>query len=406
MNRKLSLFLSLMLAFAFVLSACGPAATQTQAPATQAPATEAPTTAATEAPTTAATEAATEAATQAATEAPAGEADLNALAEESKNEKDGLLIHSIMGENNWAPVIKAFNEKYPWITVTALDLGTTETFEKYYTESAGGARTADMIITSSPDGWQDFIAKGELQVYHPANIAGMPDFATLADGVYAVSTDPMIIIYNKQLVTTPPETMEAVAAYASDAANAGKITTYDAEKNGTGYGINWFWIAKKGDEGWKTLETIGKSNVNMQTSAGNMVNAVLTGEASVGYFVSAISVFPKFPDAEPILGYSYQKDGQVVLVRGMGLTKAAKSPASAKLMMEFILSPEGQIAWAEGGLTPYRPDVADKAKYHLQKVIDAVGEENIIPFYFDPNIASADKRAEFLAKWKAAFGRP
>ncbi|MBI3166886.1 MAG: extracellular solute-binding protein [Chloroflexi bacterium] len=386
MNRKLNLFLSLTLALAFVMAACAPASTLTEAPTTEPPAVDAPTEAA-------------------ATEAPA-EDPLAALAEESKGETEGLLVHSIMGENNWAPVIDAFNAKYPWITVTALDLGTTETFEKYYTEAAGGARTADMIITSSTDGWQDFIAKGELQVYNPVNIEGMPDFATLADGVYAVSTDPMIIIYNKQLVTTPPETMEAVAAFASDPANAGKIVTYDAEKNGTGYGINWFWAANKGDAGWVTLETIGKSNVNMQTSAGNMVNAVLTGEASVGYFVSAISVFPKFPDAEPILGYSYQKDGQVVLVRGMGITKAAASPASAKLLMEFILSAEGQIAWADGGLTPYRPDVADKAKYHLQNVIDAVGEENIIPFFFDPNIASADNRAAFLAKWKTAFGRP
>ena len=387
MNRKLNVFLSLMLALAFVLAACAPASTPTEAPAPEPQVTEAP------------------AEVPAATEAPAVD-PMAALVEESKGETEGLLVHSIMGENNWAPVIAAFNAKYPWITVTALDLGTTEPFEKYYTEPAGGARTADMIITSSTDGWQEFIAKGELQVYNPVNIEGMPDFATLADGVYAVSTDPMIIIYNKQLVTTPPETMEAAAAYASDPANAGKITTYDAEKNGTGYGINWFWAAQKGDAGWPTLEAIGKSNVNMQTSAGNMVNAVLSGEASIGYFVSAISVFPKFPEAEPILGYSYQKDGQVVLVRGMGITKAAASPASAKLLMEFILSAEGQIAWGEGGLTPYRPDVADQAKYHLQKVIDAVGEENIIPFFFAPNIASADNRAAFLTKWKTAFGRP
>jgi len=301
MNRKSTVFLSLTLMLAFVLAACAPASTPTEAPATAAPAV-------------------TEAPTAAPTEAPAVD-PLAALVEESKGETEGLLVHSIMGENNWAPVIAAFNAKYPWITVTALDLGTTETFERYYTESAGGARTADMIITSSPDGWQDFIAKGELQVYNPVNIEGMPDFATLADGVYAVSTDPMIIIYNKQLVTTPPETMEAVAAFASDPANAGKIVTYDAEKNGTGYGINWFWANKKGDAGWTTLETIGKSNVNMQTSAGNMVNAVLTGEASVGYFVSGISVFPKFPEAEPILGWSYQKDGQSCLYAAWELPK-------------------------------------------------------------------------------------
>lgn len=387
MTRKLYAILSLVLALTFVLAACGTSApAPTQAPATAAPATEAPTTVA---PTAA---------------APAD--PLADLVAQSKNEKDGLSVYSIMSETNWKPVLAAFSAKYPWINVTTKDMGTTETFETYYTETAGGARSADMIITSSPDGWQDFISKGELQVYTPVNAAGLPDFAKLADGVYAVSTDPMIIIWNKQLVSTPPDTMEAVAKFASDPANAGKVTTYDAEKNGTGYGINWFWIGKKGDAGWTTLQTIGKSNVNMQTSAGNMVNAVLSGEATVGYFVSGISVFPKFPDAEPVMGWTYAKDGQVVLVRGMGITKHAASPASAKLLMEFILSSEGQIAWADGGLTAYRPDVADKAKYHLQKIIDAVGADNIIYFYFDPKIASADNRAAFLTKWKTAFNRP
>ena len=383
MTRKLYVVLSLVLALAFALSACGSPAAPTQAPA----------------------QAATAAPVAAATQAPATD-PLAALVEQSKNEKDGLLIYSIMGENNWAPVIKAFNAKYPWITVTALDLGTTEGFERYYTESAGGARTGDMIITSSPDGWQEFIAKGELDVYTPVNAAGLPDFAKLADGVYAVSTDPMVIIWNKQLVPTPPQSMADVAKLAEDPANDGKITTYDAEKNGTGYAINWFWANKNGDAGWKQLETIGKAHPSMQTSAGNMVNAVLSGEAVVGYFVSGISVFPKYPDAEPVMGWTYDKGGQVVLVRGMGLTKKAASPASARLMMEFILSSEGQLAWSEGGLTPYRPDIADKAQYHLQKIIDAVGADHIVYFYFDPNIASAANRQAFLDKWKAALGRP
>lgn len=386
MNRKLNVFLSLTLALVFVLAACAPASTPTEAPVTAAPATEAP-------------------AVAPATEAPAVD-PMAALVEESKNEKDGLLVYSIMGESNWAPVIAAFSAQYPWITVTALDLGTTETFERYYTESAGGARTADMIITSAPGEWQEFIAKGELEVYHPVNLEGLPEFATLADGVYAVSTDPFIIIYNKQLVPTPPTTMADIATLAADPAFAGKITTYDAEKNGTGHAINWFWTKKMGDAGWTTLETIGKSNVNMQTSAGNMVKSVLSGEAAVGYFVSGISVFPKFPEAEPVMGWTYDTSGQVVMIRGMGITKKAVSPASAKLLMEFILSAEGQLAWSEGGLTAYRPDVAGQAEHHLQGIIDAVGADNVIYFSFDPEIAVAANRQAFVDKWKAALGRP
>ena len=386
MNRKWNVFLSLTLALAFLLAACAPASTPTAAPATAAPATEAP-------------------AVAPATEAPAVD-PLAALVEESKNEKEGLLVYSIMGESNWAPVLKAFNAKYPWITVTTLDLGTTEGFERYYTESAGGARTGDMIITSAPGEWQEFIAKGELEVYTPASAEGLPDFAKLADGVYAVSTDPFIIIWNKQLVSTPPSTLDDIAKLAADPAYNGKFTTYDVEKNGTGHALNWFWIKKRGDAGWATLEAIGKSNVNMQTSAGNMVKAVLAGEASVGYFVSGISVFPKFPDADAVMGWSYDKSGQVVVVRGMGITKKASSPASAKLMMEFILSSEGQLAWSEGGLTAYRPDVAGQAEHHLQGIIDAVGADNVIYFYFDPDMASAANRQAFVDNWKQVMGRP
>jgi len=287
-----------------------------------------------------------------------------------------------------------------------MDLGTTETFERYYTESAGNARTADMIITSAPGEWQEFIAKGELEVYQPVNLEGMPDFATLTDGVYAVSTDPFIIIYNKALVPTPPTSLADIAKLAADPAFAGKVTTYDAEKNGTGMALNYFWVKKFGDAGWATLTEIGKSNVNMQTSAGNMTQAVLSGEAAAGYFVSGITVFPKFPDADAVMGWSYDMSGQVVMVRAMGVTKHASSPASAKLLMEFILSAEGQLAWSEGGLTAYRPDVAAQAEHHLQKIIDAVGADNVIYFYFDPDLADPANRQAFVDKWKAAYGRP
>jgi iron(III) transport system substrate-binding protein len=161
-----------------------------------------------------------------------------------------------------------------------------------------------------------------------------------------------------------------------------------------------------GDASWATLEAIGKSNVNMQTSAGNMVKSVLSGEAAVGYFVSGISVFPKFPEAEPVMGWTYDTSGQVVMIRGMGITKKAVSPASAKLLMEFILSAEGQLAWSEGGLTAYRPDIAGQAEHHLQGIIDAVGADNVIYFTFDPEIAVAANRQAFVDKWKPVMGRP
>jgi iron(III) transport system substrate-binding protein len=136
-----------------------------------------------------------------------------------------------------------------------------------------------------------------------------------------------------------------------------------------------------------------------------MVDAALSCENTVGFFVSLITIVPKFPQAEPVLGYSMIGDGTPILTRGMGITKKASSPNSAKLMTDFILSQEGQIAFSEGGLTAYRPDVADKAKLHLSQLEKQVGTENLLPFSFDPDLRDQAKKDAFVARWKKTFGR-
>ena len=135
------------------------------------------------------------------------------------------------------------------------------------------------------------------------------------------------------------------------------------------------------------------------------MDATLSGEAKLGFFVSTISVFPRYPEAEPVLGWGLIGDGTPLNTRGAGITKAAKSPNSARLLIDFMLSREGQIAWAEGGLTPYRPDIADQVKFHLNNVIAEIGEENALPFRFDPDLVDEAKHQEFLNRWKQAFGR-
>ena len=400
MSKKLASIFALLIIASMILSACAQ------------PATEAP--AATDVP--------------AATEASAGEtnplaeynlpdyysADYAAIIDGSKQEmetvSDGLLVYSIMGENNWKPILEAFGAKYPWMAgkVTALDLGSYEVFERYYSEAASNARTGDMIITSSPDAWQEFINGGNLAAYTSPEDAHVPDWSKLAPGIYSASSDPMIIIYNKQLVTTPPTSIAEVAALiaADPDAFKGKVTTYDAVNNATGFAINWFWAKNAGDAGWETLATVGQSTPTRQSSAGNMVNAVLAGEASVGYFVSAISVFPKYPEAEPVMGWEYIRDGQPILVRGMGVTAAAKAPNAAKLLLDFIISGEGQVALSTGGLTPYREDIAGQVDVHLAKIEATVGAENMVYFFFDPDLLDQAKKDAFIQQWDTTIPSP
>jgi iron(III) transport system substrate-binding protein len=198
-----------------------------------------------------------------------------------------------------------------------------------------------------------------------------------------------------------------VALVAADKAKytPGKIVTY-AETNATGFSGNWFAAKKVGQDKWlQTITTIGGTLPKLETSGGRMVDATLAGETLLGYFVSAITVLPKFPAANDVLGYSLIGDGTPVITRGMGITKKAKAPASSRLLMDFILSTEGQIAWSKGGLTPYRADAADKSVIHLDKFAAEVGAQNLVPFSFDPDLADTTKAEAFRASLKKALGR-
>jgi hypothetical protein len=84
-------------------------------------------------------------------------------------------------------------------------------------------------------------------------------------------------------------------------------------------------------------------------------------------------------------------------------------------MVDFLLSQEGQIALALGGLTPFRPDVANvdifdftdehRSYLHFNQVIEEVGLDNLIFINLDPEINNPDKRNAFIEKWNRALGR-
>ena len=327
------------------------------------------------------------------------------VVEDSKSEK-GLLIYSIMGSENWEPVIRAFKEHYPWINVITLDLDANEVFERYYQEIETSAPTADLIVSSDIRGWQTFIEQGQILSYRSQEDSYLPSWAKAGIGIYALSSDPMVIIYNKRLVLSIPETMQEVSILASAFPGdyEARITTYDAELNATGLAANWFWIKNKGTDGWNILDRIGKTSPILKTSGGQMVQAVGTGESSLGYFVSAITVLPRLQEY-PDLGWSYIKDGQPIFVRNMAITQANSSPNSAKLMIDFLLSQEGQLALALGGLTPYRADIARVSSLHLDKISQQVGQENLIFFSLDPELRDLQRLETFLERWKITMNK-
>jgi iron(III) transport system substrate-binding protein len=325
----------------------------------------------------------------------------------SKTDKE-LIIYSIMNEENWLPIIRIFKSHYPWIKITTFNLSPTEVFSRYNNDLLENKRTADIVISSDQMGWLKFSASNSSSVmpYSSQEDLLLPDWSKPKVGVYTVSSEPMVIIYNKKLVPAPPQSMTDLAALVKSDLSAykGQIVTYNAELNTSGFTINWFWIKNKDQAGWDILNTLGDAQPLLMISEDDMIAAVSSGRAKIGYFISTKSVVPRLA-TDSDLGWSYVTDGQPVLLNNMAITKEAASPNSAKLMVDFLLSQEGQYALALGGLTPYRSDISGIAEYHLDKISVELGDNNIILSSLDDQLRNQPVRDSFIEKWKAAVQR-
>jgi iron(III) transport system substrate-binding protein len=337
------------------------------------------------------------------------------IIEASKNE-EGLIIYSVLNKSTWKPVIETFKGHYPWINVTIIELGANEVFDRYAADSLIGERNADLILSYAPDGWLNFANSGQIEPYLSEEDFYVPPWTKLAPGIYTIASDPMVLLYNKDELPNPPLRSSDIKDLIESDPNkfTGKITSYDATQNSTGLAVNWFWINKMGETGWELLDRIAETNPLLKTSSSSMVSSILSGDTSLGIFISPISFLSEL-SLHPELDWRYVKDGQPILMRSIALTKLAKSPNSAKLMVDFLLSQEGQIALAFGGLTPFRPDIANvdifnssdgnKPYIHFNQVIEEVGLDNLIFITLDPEMNNPEKRSAFIEKWNHAFGR-
>ncbi len=337
-------------------------------------------------------------------------ADYITIIEESKKEA-GLVIYSVVPQKNWEPIIRAFNGHYPWVIVTTFELDSSGVFNHYYDAANAGIRSADIAITSDQAGWQAFFDKGEIFNYRSQEDLFVPEWSKSTIGIskahtglYTTSIDPMLIIYNQQMVTDSPSTLSAIATMsaADPARYREQVTTVDADLDAAGYATNWFWINRTGEAGWSDLNAIGSTKPILEPSSEAIVDAVGSGNMKVGYFASALSVFQKLDDY-PDLGWSYITNGQPILLNSIAITRKAASPNSAKLMLDFILSQDGQLAIAKGGLTPYRNDIFGIPEHHINTIAQTIGDENLILFAMDERIMDMEKQKIFIERWRTAM---
>lgn len=298
------------------------------------------------------------------------------------------------------PIVDAFQAKYPALKVEYVSLNATQVFQRYLSEKATGARTADVILSSGGTNWLDLLQRREVAQYTEPNAAQLPPYATLAPGVYAMSEDPVIAVFNKKLLpeAQQPTTLAGLADLASGALK-GKIATY-AIDDAFGFDANAGYLAKNGEAGWAVLDKLGKGTKGEQGAA-TILTKLSQGQYVTSYFLSGAARVAVAGQAAQVLNFRYLTDGTPFVPRGVGVTVGATSPNAAKVFVNYVLSVEGQDAACKGGFTPYRQGVSCPTS--VGALTATFGPGNVITQKYDPALLTS--QAPTVRRWNAAFGR-
>lgn len=321
-----------------------------------------------------------------------------ALVKQSKSE-DGIVVYGNPPSANFTALVAAFNKQYPWIKVTEYDLDDNTIFSKYASEAAQGVRTADMLIASAPNLWVYASRKGYAnRSFTPTGLEKYPKWAKQFKGIFVMSPDPAIIVYNKLLVKDNVPT--SVAQIANDS-SLGSVTGYTAD-NTFGYTGLYGYVQVAG---WKNLQATGK-RLKPQSGVGAQLQLLAQGGASVAYLTSPTARFTIGNNAQykQILDWTYVKDGTGLVPRGVTVTAHAASPASAKLFLDWMYSNAGQQAMCESGFTAYKNGFtpANGCTNTLADVYAKVGAKKVYMPGFTQSFVNA--RPKFTAQWHGIFG--
>ena len=326
--------------------------------------------------------------------------------ETASRQEGRVLTYSTLRPDNWKPIIEAFNKRYPWIKVETLRVGShNEAFERQRAESATGTRSADLLLASSVDRWADMSSKGDLIEFAPERVADLPEWAKAKD-YFTFAIEPQVMIFNKLLLPEKlwPKGLSDLAdkVRSNPALFKGKIASYNPLISPFSYSIYWTAMKHHGDAFWRAMETIGP-NLKFEQTAGAIVDKVITGEYLVGLYLPE-SLVPKL-DAQRsrIMGIVLPEDGTPMSPRSMGVMRKAQSPASAKLLINFLLSREGQIAMAKGGIVPFWPGIERDAGMTTLETLqrNAAGDRFFAYVLFSPDMNT--HRAEFSERLKKSF---
>ena len=268
------------------------------------------------------------------------------------------------------PLGEAFEKKYG-IKVEGIYVGDPDILRKVSTESDAGIFEVDVFATATgPTGSK--LNKWAL-AYAPAGhekVAKVKEALPADWNQMPLFNHVVGVIYNKELV--PPNQVPKSIYDLLRPEFKGKIISRTPwlGSNYLTHILSYFTWFNQDMNKWTDYWTRFKANVGRYESAFPTLHfAVGLKEFSLGAFTlpyTATLWGPTYPG----LAYSSFKEGGIWWPNMAVIHKNAPHPNAAKLFVNFLIGPEGQKMFAEGGNIPANQDVAAKAE--LKQALEGI----------------------------------
>ncbi|WP_311270187.1 ABC transporter substrate-binding protein [Sphingobium sp. WCS2017Hpa-17] len=305
-----------------------------------------------------------------------------------------VIVYANADTAEMAPLIIAFQRRYPGVTVRYADLGSNEMYRRFVTEARARKPSADLVWSSAMDQQVKLINDGFAQGYASPEKPALPPSAVWKNMGFGVTAEPIAYVYNKKAIPNPPRSHAALEAMLRKDRRAltGKVATFDPARSNTGYLYLTQDFAITGDT--KSLvEAIAATRPILSITTEPMLRGVAEGKLSIAYNVIG-SYAVERARRDPRIGVIFPQDYTIVMSRIAFIAREARHPAAAKLFLDFLLSRQGQSLLAQHSLWPVRADIRGRRLPAAQARPVRVGPQLL---------ANLDrvKQQRFLRDWNA-----
>ncbi|WP_299473191.1 ABC transporter substrate-binding protein [uncultured Roseibium sp.] len=251
-----------------------------------------------------------------------------------------LNILSTADLNIFAPLVEAYQQKYPGVEVRYITASSSELMKALYEENA----QFDIAISSAMDLQTKLVNDGYARRHDSAETGTLPDWAKWRDRLFAFTQEPAVLVYSKAAfegLPQPTNRDELIALLRENPDRfAGRVGTYDIRESGAGY-LFATQDSRQSESLWRMAEVMGRLDAQLYCCSSHMIRDVTDGKLALAYNVLG-SYAAAHLDDNPDLDVLQFNDFTTVMLRTVLIPNTARDPDLAGQFVDFLVSEENR----------------------------------------------------------------